>query len=234
VVPLNREATATVSTADLPSKDVVGRSEAGTQGFGLVRTMTSEPKSESEQSKIMKPNLMALRQKKHDLAAKARAILDRGKTEARTLTDAEGAEHSNILALLNENEAGLIRAEQQLEQERSAPGLPHENALFARLAGADNPCAGFDIEQGRSSFKAVPTRRKYADLFGRQSSSSGFRNFGEFLKTVHFSSQVFDPRLKAGATESVPSDGGFLVPSEFSQTIIDEAMEGVRMRGFTR
>jgi HK97 family phage major capsid protein len=42
---------------------------------------------------------------------------------------------------------------------------------------------------------------------------------------VHFSSQVFDPRLKAGATESVPSDGGFLVPSELSQTIIDEALE---------
>jgi hypothetical protein len=66
----------------------------------------------------MKSALIALRQRKHDLAAKARAILDRAKTEARTLTDAEGAEHSNILALLNENEAGL--SERSSNSNRSA------------------------------------------------------------------------------------------------------------------
>jgi HK97 family phage major capsid protein len=51
-------------------------------------------------------------------------------------------------------------------------------------------------------------------------SSSGFRNFGEFLYFVRFN--PYDPRLqeKRALNMSVGAEGGFLVPEQFSQELL--------------
>lgn len=171
----------------------------------------------------MRSNIFGLRQRKIDLAEKNRALLDRAKAEGREFSASEASTFDANIAGLHRIEADIVEAERARETElRTTP---------------ESWIAGNGTGQWRAvenqNFKPGVRPKRYAEMFGA-ATPSGFANLGEYLRAVHFSGQVFDPRLKAAASEGVPSDGGFLVPTEFSQQIIDQALEDeiVRPRAF--
>ena len=74
--------------------------------------------------------------------------------------------------------------------------------------------------------------KKYKNMFSSDNrhgglSNGGFRNFNDYLKTLH--SGRFDERLK-NMVEGVPSEGGFLVPEEFSAILVDNSLEAEIVR----
>jgi len=86
--------------------------------------------------------------------------------------------------------------------------------------------------------------RKYAEMFpGVSINAGGFRSSEDFLGTMH--SGLSDPRLvpayapsglRATATGTVPSDGGFSVPTQFFRQWLDSSLENeiVRSRADVR
>ncbi len=76
-------------------------------------------------------------------------------------------------------------------------------------------------------------QKKYKNLFEMKSlSAGGFDNFGEFLKTID--SGRSDNRLiikaPSGSNEGVPSEGGFLVPPEYTAQLLDTSLENEIVR----
>jgi len=69
--------------------------------------------------------------------------------------------------------------------------------------------------------------RKQIPCSYRDIKEQGFEGFGDFLKTIARS--PFDTRLKA-LTEGVPSEGGFAVPTQMANLILEEAIEGSVIR----
>lgn len=58
--------------------------------------------------------------------------------------------------------------------------------------------------------------------------TDGFRSFAEFLWTAR--NRPEDPRLRSGLTEGVDSEGGFLVPEEYSKQILMRSLESAVVR----
>jgi HK97 family phage major capsid protein len=78
-----------------------------------------------------------------------------------------------------------------------------------------------------------PSRGKsYRQLFGSAGSRdrAGFSSFDEFLKSIHLG--IGDRRLLAsgGMQEKIPSEGGFLVPSEYAGLLMDRSLENEIVR----
>jgi HK97 family phage major capsid protein len=173
----------------------------------------------------MKSQLVALRQKKHDLGVRGRAILDRAKIDGRDMTASESSEWSNVIASLHATEAALITAEAQREQDLRMPAFADDNAMFARRAAGGawvNPNAG-DHHDGPATGRAG---KGFRNLFGPNASNGGFESLGAFFKSFHATPHSFDPRLMAATTvEGTPSSGGFLVPEEWAQEILSRALE---------
>jgi len=75
--------------------------------------------------------------------------------------------------------------------------------------------------------RSIGEKPTYRNLFGRPQDSGDFKTFGEFLNVV--ASNRSDDRLKVSENrnmvESVPSQGGFLVPDEHRAEIIDMILE---------
>lgn len=74
--------------------------------------------------------------------------------------------------------------------------------------------------------------KKYRNMFCSENrhgglSTGGFRNFNDYLKTLH--SGRFDERLK-NMVEGIPSEGGFAVPEEFAAFLIDNSLEAEIVR----
>ena len=142
-------------------------------------------------------NIHAIRQRKIELERKARTLLDLAASENRNLNESEAAQYEEHIKALTENEKQLERELKVMEFERSSGAVTDGNADAAQRAGA----AG--------------TEKK------------GFANLGEQLRAVvqaeRTNGRVVDPRLvqasASGASEAVPSDGGFLVQSDFSEEI---------------
>lgn len=161
-------------------------------------------------------NIKALRQRAHDLKTKMRVLLDKAGTEAREFTEAESAEYETHLKAINGLSGQLEREERQLELERNGQTVDDPNVEAARRAGDTS------------------------------AQKPGFKNFGEQLRAIVFASRsenrIIDPRLMAtasGASEAVPSDGGFLVQRDFASEIVSNIFEGgellsrVRRQGVT-
>jgi HK97 family phage major capsid protein len=97
--------------------------------------------------------------------------------------------------------------------------------------------AGEDLGQLRNTGAPVPFKAKgrlYGEMFGA-TSDSGFKDLNEFLKVIH--SNTFDPRIAAAAQgmgEGVFSDGGALVPTEFSAQMLDASLESEIVRSRAR
>lgn len=156
-------------------------------------------------------NIKALRQRKADVTKKQRALLDKASTEARDLTEAEGAEFQQNLDAMKSIEQSLEREEKVLEFERNLSPVDDPNEQAAAAAGAP-------------------------------SAKSGFKSFGEFLVSVvragRTDGRSIDPRLiqavASGTSESVPSDGGFLVQKDFSADLIQRVYQSGQMASRVR
>lgn len=150
----------------------------------------------------MPSNIKALRQREAEKKKELRAILDKAAGESREFNEAESAEYETKLGQLKAMSAQVEREERALEFERHAPVVQDENEEAAVRAGGD-------------------TQKK------------GFGSFGEFLVAVvradRTSGRHVDPRLiqaaASGASEAVPSDGGFLVQKDFSAELIQRIYE---------
>jgi HK97 family phage major capsid protein len=114
-----------------------------------------------------------------------------------------------------------------LAQDRKKGG---HNPYYGNPNGVSNEMEEY-MEQtyGISSVKD----KTYRKMFGGKSlSDGGFDTFGDFLKCIYDGRA--DSRLvtksPGGSNEGVPSEGGFLTPSEYSARIFDVALESEIVR----
>jgi HK97 family phage major capsid protein len=149
----------------------------------------------------MKSNIHALRQRLVTKQNDLRSLLDAAHGENRDLNETESAKYDDGLKSLEAVSKSIEREEQILDIERKQPAIEDPNEAAARAAGS-------------------PTQKP------------GFTSLGEMLKAVatHEMSKGrnSDPRLMAaaaGASEAVPSDGGFLVQKDFSSDLLTRVYE---------
>lgn len=146
-------------------------------------------------------NISMLRQKKADALAKARAIYDLAASQNRLTTSEEETAFEAAMTEAKGYDKPIANMEALLDAERLAPAIP------AAAAGA-RATAGHDNRQDKP-----------------------WASFGEMLfaireaRTSH--GNTVDPRLfgAQGANESVDAEGGFLVPAEYSSTILQRTYD---------
>lgn len=155
----------------------------------------------------MATRYQALIQERTDLVAEGRALFEAAEQANRELTDEERTRDDAINARLGLIAGELEREERRRERERTVEALPDN--------GAPPPNGNGTWTAGRDR----AADRPWASL-------------GEFLQAVaRFQSPggVADPRLfraeVSGASSGVPSDGGFLVGSDFSRMLLDRGQE---------
>jgi len=160
----------------------------------------------------MNKKLKALLKKKQELLGKCQALLDNAENdvlsaEEQTEFDGFETEIANVNASIERTEK-MIALEKEQEPAAVADGAPADNTADADDADPFPNAASADIK--------VTTRLK------------PFGSFAEQLKAIYEAGQpgarTIDERLTtkaaAGASESVPSDGGFLVQSDFASEIL--------------
>ena len=135
-----------------------------------------------------------LRQQKADLVKKNARLLELSESENRDLTAAENTEYEANKASVTSLNARIKRVEEQMDEERNAP-------------------ASSLIEVGQNQAEKKP-----------------YRSFGEQLQVIARGQQkvamgqshLVDPRFAAalGSSETVPSDGGFLVEPEYNAQLM--------------
>jgi HK97 family phage major capsid protein len=148
-------------------------------------------------------NTKALFQRKADLTKQMRAQLDKARAEDRGLNDEERKTYEANVVTLASLEEDLKRETALLEIERSIATVGDSNQAAAAAAGAPN-----------------------------QKGTTQFNSFGEQLLAIvraeRSGGRHIDQRLFAaasGASETVPSDGGFLVQKEFSSEVLKHMYE---------
>jgi HK97 family phage major capsid protein len=144
----------------------------------------------------MNKKLLAMMGKRSELKNQAQTLLDTAGKEGRPLTDEEKAALSDLKAKIANWDETISEMAELLED--SAP-------IDVPVNKADAPASG---------------------------NIGKFANFGEQLKAVYNAAQpnrpVIDDRLlntASGANESVPSDGGFLVQTDFASELLKHAFE---------
>lgn len=143
-------------------------------------------------------NTKALFQRKADLTKQMRAQLDKARAEDRGLTEEEKAAYDKNVAILASLDEELRREAFVLETERSLVPIADSNAGAAASAGAPSG-------EDKNKFKSL----------GEQLMA--------IVRAERSGGRQVDQRLFAaasGASETVPSDGGFLVQKDFSQTVL--------------
>jgi HK97 family phage major capsid protein len=86
----------------------------------------------------------------------------------------------------------------------------------------------------KSNFGTGNTQNKtYRGMFGTDNlSSDGFESLGEFLKTIHDgrADNRLVTKVPSGLNEGIPSEGGFLVPNEYTAQLLDQSLENEIVR----
>jgi HK97 family phage major capsid protein len=144
----------------------------------------------------MNKKLLAMMGKRSELKNQAQTLLDTAGKEGRPLTDEEKTTLSDLKAKIANWDETISEMAELLED--SAP-------VDVPVNKSDKPAGG---------------------------QSNKFSNLGEQLKAVYNAAQpnrpVIDDRLlntASGANESVPSDGGFLVQTDFASELLKHAFE---------
>ena len=137
-----------------------------------------------------------------EITAEALAIMDKAEAEKRIMTEEEFSQLA-VLKDLKQNE------ERTRDQHVEWAGLQSE------------------IVKGNDPSKPTPGSTAEGD------GKDGFRTFGEFLCSVK--NNTSDPRLRqnpnrSGLTEGVDSEGGFLVPEEYSNKLLMASLETAVIR----
>jgi HK97 family phage major capsid protein len=139
-------------------------------------------------------DIKALRQQKADLVTKNSQLLSTAETANRDLTAAESTEYEANKASIASLNTRIKRAEDQMDEERNAP-------------------ASAVIEVGKNRAENKPWKG-----MGEQLCS-----LAKTTKLIqHGRASQGDPRILAalGSSETVPSDGGFLVEPEYNQDLL--------------
>ncbi|SER57864.1 phage major capsid protein [Rhizobium sp. NFR03] len=148
--------------------------------------------------------IKVLRQKRADLVKEAQSAFDLAASENRGLTDQEATRDDAISAELTALDDQIVRAERQMERQRSVGSVidPNENADRNNAQGREGARFSSLGEQMLAIAGAAnPDRRGNAD-----------------------------PRLifagPTGMSEGVAADGGFLVQTDFSNELLQNTYEG--------
>jgi HK97 family phage major capsid protein len=148
-----------------------------------------------------------MREKRNELTVKAREIMTLAETENREMTTTEGMAFEDYMSQVDELSTKITRAE-RLYNAETETGLPTQPPTRIDV--------GTPAEQ-RAATNGEPKR---------------FASFGEQMQAVMRA--AIDPRntdmrlstrAVSGMSEGVPSDGGFLVQTDFSTELLKRAYE---------
>ena len=135
---------------------------------------------------------------------------------------------------LTAQEIGLI-SEMEIEIENQRKHLPVGPVT---VAGYSHDFGNDRTAYDRGTVIAPAAGRDYRSMFnlgrGISLDSGGFKNAAEFLRSVD--SGRFDPRLDIlnTMTETVPSSGGFAVPTEFAADWLDASLPNEIVRNLCK
>lgn len=143
--------------------------------------------------------------------------------------------------LLNERAANVTRGNELAAMaSRSDEETAEFDALLDRRDEIDAEIARID-RQAKSAALPGATGAAVASITTHDNAGDApFKSFGDFLQAVAKSDPIArtgDPRLFAaasGASQGVPSDGGFLVGSQFSTALLERAREESPILGLCR
>jgi HK97 family phage major capsid protein len=144
----------------------------------------------------MASNIITLRQRAKDKEAKLRALLDKASLENRDLNESEAAQYDDELKALGSVDKSIEREQSLLERERTTAPIDDLNQRAAEDAGTAGQ---------KGAFKSLGEQLQAVAMFRKHNGRNA------------------DPRLfagPAGASEAVPSDGGFQVQKDLSSEML--------------
>lgn len=169
-----------------------------------------------------------------ELNEQAEAIQSRADAEKRNLTEDEETEVRAIFAEFERVELDIKRRE---KIEAQANKLAQR---VQRQTEAGQPGEPSNADNGEEA-RPRQQQRYFAEPKGPQSGKWGWRSFGEFAHAVMKAANkapTLDPRLVQNApttygNEGAGADGGYLVPPDFRQAIMDKVMAEESLLGRT-
>lgn len=190
--------------------------------------------------------ILQLQQQRAALAEQVRALLNKAKTESRTLNDEEKTQHAAIMTQIRgigeeierEQELAALEAQIRAVPGPTAPPDPSDPPGGGQRGGQDPPePRGMEAwlpENMRTQHRAAPDihvgRNRAADRpwaeRGREELALG--NFLFAVRNAVLSNgRSVDPRLTeqrapSGAASNVPEDGGFFVEQELQSRILEK------------
>ena len=185
--------------------------------------------------------ITSLYRRQADCVKQGRTLLDSRKAGPWTTADDE--EFRKLMTGAREAREALTAKLKDLGG--SPPDLGDEEGVLkwcGESRNADrNPTEGASVPLGGHPTEATKmttnspglAARSYRSMFnpeGRALDKGGFKNFGDFLSTIHEGRH--DPRLTElrTMTGSIPADGGFSVPTEFAGWLLDKSLESEIVR----
>lgn len=178
---------------------------------------------------MAKTDLAALKRLQIEDGSALRIILDKAEVEGRDLTAEELKQYDEIEQRMEARKERLVREERLREHEASMERPASQPA--ARPNPEDGAPAARSIVQQEVRCMVRKADGSYKE--GRAIDPvKEFRTFGEQLTAIIRAgrSGEIDPRLLnlraiSGASETVPSDGGFLVQTDFASEIMQRSYE---------
>lgn len=146
-------------------------------------------------------DIKALRQRKADALKKASAVFEAAQTANRDLSKEERSEYDALMAGVKTLNEDIARAEALMDEER-------------RQAGVSG--SSFEVGDNRGEKKPYKSLGEQLSVIAR----------GQKL-IEHGRGHLADPRFQAalGTSETIPSDGGFMIEPEYSKELLEKIYE---------
>lgn len=170
-------------------------------------------------------DLAALRAKNVAQATEARTILDKAEAEKRGLTPEETVKVDDLMKAIEARKKEIELEERLQQTERELSATPNPSA------GRPDP-DGSSADEGRAAARSVTQMEVRVQVMGRDgryvegraiNPKKEFRTLGELLTAVAkadtrqgVDSRLAEMRAATGLGEATPSDGGWLVQSDFA------------------
>lgn len=183
--------------------------------------------------------LMAMRRRRTDVKDQLNAMLDKAEKAGRDLTPTEQRQYDSLLLKAND----LRKQEDRyIKDNRLESQVASMDGAYTPVHLRETDLLGTGYE---TAGNGPATDCRMAGMFGRDSlTSGGFGSWNEFVNVVL--SKRADDRLKvmtsrqadvvslnkrtAAFSEGTPSEGGYLVPTEFSGMLLDASLESEIVR----
>lgn len=159
-------------------------------------------------------HFLELRAKQDDLRREGIAIIDKARDEKRDLTAKEDEKLEKMIVERNR----LHSEETQYIVENNLQG---QIATMGSHISADGFLGGESRVVGMGNGKIGV--RSYGQLFKEPLSNDGFDSLSEWTSIIM--SRQYDPRVRRSISEGIPSEGGFLVPTEYVEAILTPSLE---------